>query len=138
MTELGYDERGSNFFTTNTAIFSTAAASLIGGLSVTVVGTGDPVSVEFYAPAVGHTSAAIVTSYFVVNGDITHALSQYKNWATGQGEGGTMRRRMVLTNGTSYTIQVGLAGAVAGTTSALGQATFNGESAGVMYLRVTD
>jgi hypothetical protein len=135
MPELAYDDRATNFFTTNTTVFSTAAASLIGGLSVTVVGTGDPVEVEFYVPMMTHSASAIITSYFVVNGSVAQATGQYKNWAAAQGEGGSMRRRLVLENGVSYTYQVGLAGSANGTTAAYGQYTL-GASAGLMYLRV--
>lgn len=141
MADFGYDERATNFFTTNTALFATSGAGsanpIIGGLSVTVVGTGDPVWVEFYCPAMGNVSTPIVTSYFVVNGAVSAALGQYRNWATGAGEGGLMRRRMVLANGTSYTFEVGLS-ASAGSSGAYGQVTAGGSSAGVMHLRVSE
>lgn len=142
MAELAYDERAINFFTTNTTIFATSGSGsaypIITGLSCTVVGTGDPVLVEFYCPAMGHTNGAPVTSYFVTNGAVTHATSNYKNWAVNQGEGGSMSRRMVLTNGVSYTFEVGLAGWLSGSSGAYGQTTSSGSSAGVMFLRVTD
>lgn len=149
MTELAYAERATNFNTTNTDVFSTASASLIGGaLTVTLVGTGDPVNVEFYAPTVVNSVGALATSWFVVNGNVTHALGQYRKWSsTAQGEGGTMVRRMVLTNGVEYTIRVGMAGGfvpqfpigqVSGITTVLGQITVGGKSAGTMHLRVTD
>lgn len=142
MAELAYDERATNFFTTNTTIFNTATSALIGGLEVTVVGTGDPVMVEFFCGSIGHSagSGVVVTSYFVTNGAVTHATSGYCNWGTSQGEGGVMRRRMVLADGVSYTFKVGLAGSVAGSTGVYGQYTLppSGPSAGVMHLRVTD
>lgn len=140
MADLAYDERAINWFTTNTTIFNTATAAKIGGLSCTVVGTGDPVWVEFFCGSIGHSANAIVTTYFVTNNAVTHATSAYCNWGTSQGEGGIMRRRMVLTDEVSYTFEVGAAGAAMGSTGIYGQYTQppSGPSAGVMYLRVSD
>lgn len=119
-SELGYAERTSSFTTTNTSLWSTAAASVVGSLSVTVTGTGRPVDVEFYCPAMGHTAGAIVTSYLIVNGATNDARSQYKNWAINFGEGGEMKRRLVLANGTSYTFTVGISANAAGTSTVTG------------------
>jgi len=138
MTEHAYDERATNFSTTNHTLFDTSTDSLIGGLECDVVGTGAEVLVEFYAPAMGSTTNAIVTSYLVVNGAVAPGSSQYKNWATAQGEGGSMRRRLVLANGVAYNFKVGLS-AGSGISTACGQAgTAPGPQAGVMFLRVTD
>ena len=139
MAELAYDERATNFASTNTTLFATTgtggADPVIAGLDVTVVGTGAAVMVEFFAPGVWQSAGTPVTAYFVVNGAVTAATSQYRNYtAGGVGEGGSMRRRVVLTNGVSYTFKVGVCGYAAGIT----QVTAGGASAGVIHLRVSD
>ena len=89
----------------------------------------------------GSATGQIVTSYFVVTKDggtpvVNAALSDYKNWASPYGDGGTMRRRLVLAAGSTYRFQVGLS-AASGITTACGQATnaITGVAAGVMSLR---
>ena len=143
MTELGYDDRSIDFSTTNTVLFSTATAALVGGLEVPVVGTGAAVEVEFFAPQVKHTANLPVSTYLVVNGAVDSATGQYRNWDTAQKAGGSMSRRLVLTNGVSYTFQVGVSTAsgiatVCGfVTGGPGSGGSGGPvSAGVMYLRV--
>lgn len=141
MTELDYDERAADFNTTNTTLFATTgiggANPIVGGLSVTFTGTGDPVEVEFYAPGTKHTASAPVTTYFVVNGAVAAATSQYRIWGSSLVEGGVMRRRFVGAVGTSYTVQVGVTGFSAGIATVCGQLVVGPAAAGVMHLRVT-
>jgi hypothetical protein len=138
MTELAYKERATNFSTTNTtklATYSTTAT--ITGLTVTVVGTGAAVEVEFYCPALANPSA-LMTSWFVVTEGTGSTAVHYRNWsASSGGAGGSMRCRMVLLDGVSYTFQVGLS-ATGGTTTAHGSVTVGGATTGVMHLRVSD
>lgn len=144
MTELGFDDRNTSFSTNNITLFATTftppvTSPIIGNLEVTVTGTGAPVMVEFYAPGVWNNYPSAVTAYFVVtvNGGtpvVTAALSQYRNYAATLGEGGVMRRRLVLTNGSTYKFQVGLNGYGGGITTV----TAGNTDAGVIYLRVTD
>jgi hypothetical protein len=149
MTELAYDERTTPFNTTNNQLFATSGAGgaspVIGGLDITLVGTGQPVEIEFYAPAMGHSAQILVSTYFIVTRDagapvVEAATSQYKNWATAQGEGGTMRRRLVLANGSTYLYQVGVSAPGTGIATVCAQASNGGSppaSTGVMHLRAT-
>lgn len=136
MTELAYDERSTDYATTNTTKLSTTAG-IITGLSATYEGTGDPVVVEFSCPGMANSSA-LMTSWFVVTSGTADTAVHYRNWsASSGGAGGAMRCRMVLVDGVSYTFQVGLS-ATSGTTTAKGAVTVGGTTTGVMYLRVTD
>ena len=65
-----FAERLVNFTTTNTTIGSTSATALIGGLEVTVVGTGRPVELTFFAGAVRHSvSNSYIGAYLVASED---------------------------------------------------------------------
>lgn len=119
--EMGYAERTTNFTTTNTAYGSTAGTSLVGGLSVTVVGEGRPVDLEVVAIVQTTTAApARVGMYFLTNGGTTDPggghLATVAPGTTNVGVTLNMRKRTpVLTNGVSYTFTVGLYGSAAGT-----------------------
>jgi hypothetical protein len=142
MTELAYDDRNTDFSTSNTTKLVTTnadpnAPAIIPGLSVSEVGAGDPVVVEFSCPAMANTSA-LMTSWFVVTAGAATTAVHYRNWsASSGGAGGAMRCRMVLLDGVSYTFKVGLS-ATSGTTTARGAVTVGGVTTGVMYLRLTD
>lgn len=107
-TELGYAERTSNDTTTNTA-YASSTSNKISGLSVTVVGQGLPVLVEFFCPGVFHSVAATgVSVTLITNGALTSGqLATVDSSATNKSRALVMRRRMVLTAGTSYTFEVG-------------------------------
>lgn len=110
-SELGYAERTTSDTTTNTS-YGSAASNKISGLSVTVTGEGLPVYVEFYCPVVTHSVAGTgVNSVLLINGAVTGGQldGQLDKNAS------TMRRRVVLTAGTSYTFEVGKYVAAAGT-----------------------
>lgn len=136
MTELGYDERDTDFSTTNTTKLSTTAG-IITDLSVAVVGADEPVVVEFYAPGMANSSN-LMTSWFVVSYGTAETAVGYRNWsASTGGAGGVMRLRMQLLGGVTYTFKVGIS-ATAGTTTARGAVTVGGVTTGAMHLRVTD
>lgn len=120
-TQLGYAEQIANFVTTNTSAASTLAASTVTSLSVTVEGTGAPVEVEFFAPAVYHSVAdTAITAYLIVNdtvGGATGAAGVASSPSATSGRLIGFNRRIVLADGVSYTFTVGLAGAVAGLTN---------------------
>lgn len=136
MTEYGYDERTTDYATTNTTKLSTSAG-IITDLSFTFEGTGDPVLVEFFAPGMANSSNLMTSWFLVTEGTATTPVG-YRNWsASTGGAGGVMRLRMATLDGVSYTLQVGLS-ATAGTTTARGAVTVGGVTTGAMYLRVTD
>lgn len=124
--ELGFSQVTSAFTTTNTNPASVAAASLITGLSVTVVGNGTPVAIKFYAPSVWHSVAnASVSGYIVVNGVALVAnVGQVNSPSTAAGPALTIHDRLVLVASTSYTFQVGVAGGVAGTSTVTAAVNF--------------
>lgn len=112
-SELGYAERTSNDTTTN-ATFGNVGSNKISGLSVTVVGEGKPVMVEFYCSSAIHsvtdTAAGVV---LLINGATTGGQQGYVEAKTS--EALIMRRRLVLTAGTSYTFEIGKFIVAAGT-----------------------
>jgi len=130
-SELGYAERTSVFTTTNVTLWDLAAK--IGSLSVTETGEGLPVFVEFFAPLVKHSVAEkYVAAYLIINGsEASGQLGIVDSPATGTARTLLVRRRMLLTAGTSYTFEVGIAGESAGTSSVDGAANYP------MYLAVT-
>lgn len=132
--QVGYAERTTNFTTTNTTVLS-PTLGIITSLSVTVTGTGRPVDIEFYTPAVAHSAGAIVTTTLVRQiGAGSATAIQYKNWASTFAEGGTLRSNEVLTNGTSYTFTVAVGANAAGTSTIVG----SNAGVGKMYLAVTN
>lgn len=140
MAELDYDDRTGNYTTANTTKLSTSSAAIIDNLEASVAGTGQTVEVEFYAPAIGNSASLVVTSWFVVNttGGIDSTVEQFRQWpASSGGTGGSMRARMVLTNGVTYTFKVGLSATGASTTTAYGSLTVGSVTTGAMFLRVT-
>lgn len=126
-SEMGYIERTSNFTTTNTTM-NTTSTSLITGLSLTVIGEGKPVAIEFEGSIQSSVANAVVAVYLVSNSQFTTAPGGYIG-GVGLGAVGTtrlfkMKRRFVLVNGTSYTFQVGCYSALgAATTTVAGSAT---------------
>jgi len=120
-TELGYAERTTSDTTTNTTLAS-APSNKISGMSVTVIGTGQPVSVEFFCPYGFHSVAdGNVTTTLVINGSATGAqFASTANHATNIGQLIVLKRRLVLTAGTSYTFEIGksITGAGTGTWAA--------------------
>jgi hypothetical protein len=131
-TELGYEERTTNDTTTNTAYASTTS-NKISGLSVTVVGQGLPVLIEFFCPGVFHSVAATgVSVALITNGALTSGqLATVDSSATNKSRALIMRRRMLLTAGTSYTFEVGKYVDAAGT------GTYTAVADAPMYLAVT-
>jgi hypothetical protein len=120
--ELGFAERTTNFTTTATATLT----GDITGLSITVIGTGQPVDVAVYLPSVRHSVAnTTVAGYLSVNGVTTGGqTSGTSSPSTTEGRTAYLKRRMVLTDTVSYTFQAGLFGAAAGTVTSLGNANF--------------
>lgn len=113
--ELAHAERATDFTTTNTSNASVAAASLVGGLEFTIVGQGRPVEIDFWAGLVRHSVASsFVMAYFVVNGvagDVNLGTGgATSSPSTSTGRVLSVKRRVVLTRGTSYTFQVGICG----------------------------
>lgn len=112
-TELGYAERTTNDSTTNTA-YASVGSNKISGLSVTVVGEGLPVLVEFFCPSVVHSVANTATAaVLLTNGAVTSGQQGFGEASTSAGL--ILRRRRILTPGTSYTFEVGKYVVAAGT-----------------------
>lgn len=66
-----YADRYTNFSTTNTSFTSVAAGSIVPGMEVTVVGTGQPVDI-FFQTCFRHTvfsSSAFVGAYLITSVD---------------------------------------------------------------------
>lgn len=104
--ELGYAER----FTTYTG-----GNSDITGLSITVVGQGRPVDVEFYCPTALHSvSGSLIRADIKSNGTIIETAFDITT-NTSFGRHIYAKRRIVLTNGVSYTFTVGVFQGTAGT-----------------------
>lgn len=122
--ELGYAERTTSFTSTVNA--------LISGLSVTVIGLGRPVDVEFYCAQATHT----------VNGAFVQGVLIYGGGTQIQGHGEIIsnttlgrpvhiKTRMLLPDGVSYMFSVNTTMANAGT------ATWLGSASRPMWLAVT-
>lgn len=138
--ELGYAAATSffNVSNTNTTVPTDASlnASKIPGLSITVVGAGRPVSVEFSAKG-GHTvantpvSAVLLINASQVGGDSATVSSPAALSGPATMRSAHFKSRQVLTAGTSYTFEVG-----AWTTAATGQFYANTAPSYQMYLAV--
>lgn len=130
--ELGFAEAFTAFTTTSAAYPGTIISSLTVG---PIIGQGRPVDVDFYAPGAFHTTAnAGVSGYILINdvaltagGQVASAYSP----STTNGPPLIVRRRTILTTGTSYTFKVGIFGGVAGTS------TVNAANFAAMQLSVT-
>jgi hypothetical protein len=134
--ELGYAERTTTDSTTNLADDnSTLNANLIAGLSVSVVGSGRPVEVEFYAPLVTHSVLnGVIYGTIMANGvRIAQVPTLAIKAGTGQGPL-IVKRRMVLTDGVSYTFTAAKTMDTAGTGTYYASDT---PSNMIMYLSVT-
>jgi hypothetical protein len=111
-TELGYAESVTNASTTNTATGNSAlAANVVPGLSVTVVGAGRPVLAEFMGSGVNVANAGVnFGAALLVNGANQKWEFNTNPPITSSGDSVPLpvRRRLVLTAGTSYTFQVGM------------------------------
>lgn len=123
--EIGYAERTTNHTTTVT---SAASATDISGLSVTVTGKGRPVEVNFYTASVTHSVANSNVSAFISgNGAVGGSLGQFGGQSSpsttaGLGDAINITRRVVLTDGVSYTFTVRVFSLVAGTSTIYGAA----------------
>lgn len=121
--EIGYAERTTSATSVQTVANATGT---IGGLSVTVVGTGRPVDVRF-ACALSWNSVANknVFASLMVNGGASGAASGDSSPATNTGPGQAFTRRLVLTAGVSYTFTVALyTESGGGTVTAFANATY--------------
>lgn len=122
--EIGYAERTTSATSTQTVPNATGTIS---GLSVTVVGSGRAVDIRF-ACALSWASVAnkqVFTS-LMVNGGATGAACSENSVLTNTGPGQDFTRRMVLTDGVSYTFTVALYTEVASgaTVTAFANATY--------------
>jgi hypothetical protein len=133
-SELGYAERTTSDTTTNTA-YGSVASNKISGLSVTVVGEGLPVLVEFFAPQVLHSvQGNDVAAVLLTNGAVTggqFAVAGTSGATADVGPAFILRRRLLLASGTSYTFEVGKFAIQAGTATYVAGADFP------MHLSVT-
>lgn len=113
--EIGYDEVVSTTTYTATA----AGSQMVPGLSITVVGTGRPVDVEFFAPSVRHSVASTdVSAGIRANGSGLVAESQLgtvSSPSTTVGRSLYVKERVVLADGVSYTFDVTIWSGAAGT-----------------------
>lgn len=121
--ELAYDERTTTFTTTNTSIGSTAAASKVTGLSISVVGTGRPVRIDFQA-SVHHSVASTAVFPYILRDGVYVRLGSVSSPQTGTGRTLYFFSREVLTDGVTYTYEVGVAGGAAGTSTLSAAAEF--------------
>lgn len=125
--EIGYAERATQFTSTQVAANATGAiTSLSVGSSGIIVGTGRAVDIRFACPAVWSSTAnkqILVT--LGVNGTYGGVTAVRYSPATTFGPSLEFTRRLVLTNGVSYTFTVALYGeATSGTCTAWASATF--------------
>lgn len=119
-TELAYAERLAGVSNTATAA---GAAAIISGLTAgPVIGKGRAVDIEFFAPTVYHSVANTNVIFYLevngvalnANGNITGVISP----KTTSGPSAIIKKRLVLTDGVSYTFKVGMYCGAAGTSQA--------------------
>lgn len=115
--ERGYAERTSTFTTTS----ATYPGVAIPGLAITVEGQDRPVDIEINIASAYHSVAnTAVTALMMVNGA---PLSNFANLgvalspSTSTGPALIVRRRVILTAGTSYTFSANIYAGAAGTTT---------------------
>lgn len=131
--ELGYQERTTNDTTTNTSRTS-ASSNTISGLTVSsIVGTGQAVDIEFFCSAVVHS---VVNTYIGVDLVVTgtgnaEQLAAVSVPDTSTGRTLVLRRRKVLTAGTTYSFDAGKYVGAAGT------GTYAATATNPMHLSVT-
>jgi hypothetical protein len=117
--ELGYASRTTTYTTTSTV--TGASAVTITGLSVTVTGQGRPVDVRFYCPSVYHSVANTFVGASVNTGNpvgVNANLMAQQSTLVNNGPSILIDYRTgILTLGASYTFQVSVWGAVAGTST---------------------
>jgi hypothetical protein len=120
--ELGYASRTTTYTTTSTV--TGASAVTIPGVTATVVGQGRPVDVRFYAPSVYHSVANTFVGASVNTGNpvgVNANLMVQQSTAVNNGPGILIEyRTSILTLGVSYTFQVSVWGAAAGTSTFVG------------------
>ena len=117
-SEMAYDETTALWTTTNTTLYNNASSAKITGLSVTVTGEGQPVDVVVNLPLVKHSASALCIAYLMCNGSATAPGGGFYSQTVNASNGRTIfwMQRVVLTNGVSYTFEVGMQ-AAAGTTT---------------------
>lgn len=121
-------EQGASVKTnTYTTTATTITATPITGLSVTVVGQGRWVDVEFICGSVYHSVAGTrVTAHLLINGQASQAGSSAASVSSPVNNNGVtlvLRQRIFLTAGVSYTFEIGAFGAAAGTCNFVAVAT---------------
>lgn len=108
--ELAYAERQTVDTTTNTGVTNSELQSnLINGLSFTIVGNGRPVEISVYGSVRNSTVNAGVGMIIMCNGDAGTANAMWVGRIcshTTHADTVFGSRRMVLTNGVSYTFEV--------------------------------
>lgn len=113
--ELGYSERTSNY--------AAAAGGTITGISVTVVGQGRPVDIEFRCKGAYHTVIGTLLDTTIVDASANIIGSaRIQTWSTSDGPVVGIRARKVLTDGVSYTYTVTVSQNAAGTHTFIGSA----------------
>lgn len=128
-TELGYAERTTPFTTTDNATLNTR----ISGLTVTVLGTGRRVDIEFYCPGVWHSTANADVRFYIVRDDLAFQASDSQviskfSPSTTSGPEALLKRSIVIPDGVTRVYKVGMLIGVAGT------GTANGDPLSPMYL----
>lgn len=120
--ELAYSERTSTYTTTKTVPDGVS----IPGLGVTVEGAGRPVDIVVEIPSAFHSVAntGMVFRLFT-SAPSTIVLDSREEWSPVTNSGPSIRlaRRLVLTDGVTYTFATDVYGRAAGTVSILGAAT---------------
>jgi hypothetical protein len=109
--ELGYAEVTGPINSTNTLTTDVALeAAVITGLSVTAVGTGRPVKIDFRTMAANSIDGAGVAANLLINGStslaplaVMGAMTKAGNYGTG-----SIFKSLLLTAGVSYTFEVGM------------------------------
>ena len=116
-TELGYASRLTTFTTTNV---SATSGGEIPAMTLSIVGTGRPVDILFNVPAVFHSVVdTSVSVCLLVNGAFSTSYdSQLAVGFSPKNNNGptlTLRRRILLTDGTTYNFGIRVVGGAAGT-----------------------
>lgn len=133
--EIGYAERTTSDTTTSTPDDTTTLNNnLIAGLSVTVVGIGRPVEVEYYCPLIAHSVAQGVVYGVIMQDGVRLATVPAVAVKANAGQGPMIvKKRLVIPVGVSVTFTVAKTIDVAGTGTYFADGTIQM----VQYLSVT-
>lgn len=115
-SEMAYAQTTATWTTTNTTLYSNVSTAKITGLSVTVVGEGEPVDIVVNLPLCKHSASQLLIAYLMCNGSSAAPGGGFYSQTVNASNGRTIfwMQRVTLTTGVSYTFEVGVQ-AAAGT-----------------------